>query len=480
MTALFWSGLWLINTIVLVYFAVLNTVYLLTSLLAFRFLRRYVHRLRTLDVESLIQSGSAPPVTVIVPAFREEATCVEAVRALLTLRYPDYEVIVVNDGSPDRTLEVLTEHFTLVPASRLPSAELPTRPIRGLRRSRSHPRLWVVDKENGGKSDALNAGLNICRTPLFCVIDADSILEPDALMRATRPFLEDERSVAVGGIIRIANGSTVEHGRVREVRLPSSFLARLQVLEYLRAFLSARVAWAEVNGTLIISGAFGVFRREIVVGAGGFATNTVGEDMELVIRLHQYCHARRMPYRLTFVPDPVAWTECPETLRGLARQRDRWQRGLVESLVRHWRMLFNPRYGTAGTLAFPYYLLFEMLGPLVEVVGYVAFIVTLVLGAWSPAYVAAFLTLAIVLGIALSAAAIALEELTFRRYSRWSDLRQLFWLAVVENLGYRQLNSLWRVRGLFTALLRSRRWGSAPRKGFDSPAAEDVPEQAAA
>jgi cellulose synthase/poly-beta-1,6-N-acetylglucosamine synthase-like glycosyltransferase len=462
-----WRAVWALNAIVLAYFVLLNTVYLLASLVAFKSLRRYVHRLRSLDVEALIGSGAAPAITLVVPAYNEEATCVEATHALLTLRYSEYEVVVVNDGSRDRTLAVLTEAFDLVPAARLASAAIPTNPVRQVYRSRRHPNFWVVDKENGGKADALNAGLNACRTPLFCVIDADSILEPDALMRVARPFLEDERTVAVGGIVRIANGSSVAGGRVRDVRLPRSLLARLQVLEYLRAFLSGRVAWAELNATLIISGAFGLFKRGVVVDAGGYHTDTVGEDMELVVRLHRHCRERGIAYRITFVPDPVAWTECPETIGALARQRDRWQRGLAESLVPHRRMLFNPRYGSVGLLAFPYFFFLEMLGPVVEVLGYIAFVGVLLIGAWSSAYVLAFLSLAIFFGIALSAAAVGLEELTFRRYSRWSDLRQLFWLAVVENAGYRQLTAWWRVRGLISSLFRVRRWGHQTRKGFD-------------
>lgn len=277
---------WFVNLATLTYFTLLASFYLVSSVLAFRFLRRYATRLKSLDVESLVTSGAAPPVALVVPAFNEELTCVESVRALLTLNYPEYEVLVVNDGSTDRTLEVLTEAFGLVRAARLPSSELPTQPVRQVLRSARHPNLWVVDKANGGKSDALNAGLNICRAPLFCTIDADSILEPDALLRATRPFLEDDRMIAVGGIVRVVNGSTVDRGRVRAVRLSNSLLARLQVVEYLRAYLSARVAWSELNASLIVSGAFGLFRRDVVVQAGGYSTTTVGEDMELVVRLH--------------------------------------------------------------------------------------------------------------------------------------------------------------------------------------------------
>jgi cellulose synthase/poly-beta-1,6-N-acetylglucosamine synthase-like glycosyltransferase len=367
-------------TVVLVYFTVLNAFYLFFSIIAFRSLRRYARRIKTIDLEDLLTSAGAPPITLISPAYNEESTCVEATRSLLTLNYREYEILVVNDGSKDDTLPVLTDAFDLEPAPRATTASLTTEPIRGTYHSRRHPHLWVLDKENGGKADALNAGLNYCRTPLFCAMDADSLLERDALTRIVRPFLEDTTTIAAGGIIRIANGCRVESGTLTSVRLPTSWLARLQVLEYLRAFLAGRMGWSALNATLIISGAFGLFRRSLVVEVGGFATDTVGEDMELVIRLHRYCREQGIPYRIEFVPDPVAWTECPESLRVLGRQRDRWQRGLTEALLRHRHMLLNPRYGIVGMLSYPYFFFLEMLGGAIEMAGYAAFILAIVLG----------------------------------------------------------------------------------------------------
>ncbi len=454
-----------INALVLGYFVLLNACYLATSLIAFRALRSYARRLKTIDVEDLL-STAAPPITLIAPAYNEEATCVEAVRSLLTLRYPEFEVLVVNDGSRDRTLERLTDAFDLVPAARAVMAEIPTQPVRGVFRSRRFPNVWVVDKENGGKADTLNAGLARCHTPLFCAMDADSLLEREALSRIVRPFLEDRTTVAAGGIIRIVNGCTVEHGVVTRVALPRSRLARFQVLEYLRAFLAGRMGWAALDATLIISGAFGLFRRSIVVDAGGFATDTVGEDMELVVRLHRHCRAHGIPYRISFVPDPVAWTECPESLRVLGRQRERWQRGLAESLTRHWRLLFNPRFGKVGVLAYPYFFFLEMVGPLIEMGGYVGFVIALAIGHVGSAYLVAFFLVAFVLGAVLSVAAIALEELSFRRYPRMRDLARLMGLAALEPFGYRQLNTFWRLKGLVSAARRKRGWGEMTRKGF--------------
>jgi cellulose synthase/poly-beta-1,6-N-acetylglucosamine synthase-like glycosyltransferase len=461
-----WAVIQAFNYLVLGYFIVLHSIYLATSIFAFGALKRYSLRLKSLDLTDLITSASAPPITLIAPAYNEEATCVESVRSLLTLEYPEYDILVVNDGSTDDTMGRLKQAFNLYEAHRVPTAELESAAIRQVYRSRRHPHLWVIDKENGGKADALNAGLNHCQTPTFCAMDADSLIEPDALIRIARPFMEDATTIAAGGVLRIANGCVVSQGRVVEVRMPRSIVAQLQVLEYLRAFLCGRMGWDAVNATLVISGAFGIFKRSIVVEAGGYSTDTVGEDMELVVRLHRYCREHDIPYRIHFVPDPVAWTECPESLAVLGRQRDRWQRGLYQSLMRHRVMLFNRRYGRSGMIAFPYFFFLEMMGPIIELLGYVSFTITVIAGRAEWPFVIAFLSVAVILGGALSLSAVALEELSFRRYPRLSDLLRLFGLAVLENFGYRQLNAWWRLKGTISAIRGKGGWGHMTRKGF--------------
>jgi cellulose synthase/poly-beta-1,6-N-acetylglucosamine synthase-like glycosyltransferase len=462
----FWSFVWIFNYVVLGYFVLLNAVYLSTSIFAFGALQRYALRLEALDLTDLITSGGAPPICMIAPAYNEALTGVQSVRSLLAIEYPDFEVIVVNDGSKDDTVERLKSAFELEPANRLPIASIKTARVRQVYRSRTHPSLWVIDKENGGKADALNTGLNYCYAPIFCAMDADSLLEPDALIRIVRPFLEDSTTIASGGILRIANGCKVERGRVVEVGLPKSLLARFQVLEYLRVFLAARMGWGTINASLIISGAFGVFSRAAVVRAGGYATDTVGEDMELVVRLHRTHAEAGIPYKIHFVPDPVAWTECPESLAVLARQRDRWQRGLFQTLMRHRRMMFRPKYKAAGLLAFPYFFFLEMLGPVIEMLGYLAFAATIIAGRADWFFIAAFLSVAVVFGGVLSLSAVVLEELSFRRYPRLLDLVRLFGLAALENAGYRQLNTWWRVKGTVSALRGVQGWGKMTRKGF--------------
>ncbi len=467
-----------INVLALFYFGALNLTYLVLTIASFARTRRYVARIKSLHVSDLQSAAGGLPISLLVPAFNEEATIVETTRSLLTLRYMEYEIIVVSDGSTDRTIAELTDAFDLHPAHRLPTSAIPTASVRRVLRSRIHPDLWLIDKENGGKADSLNAGLNYSRYPLFCAVDADTLLEPDALIRIAQPFLEDQRTIAAGGMIRIANGCRIEGGAVEEVALPHRLLPKFQVVEYLRAFLMGRIGWDAIGGTLIISGAFGVFRRSIVAAAGGFAIDTVAEDMELVVRLHRHCRENGIPYRISFIPDPVAWTEAPETLQSLGQQRSRWQRGLAQTLTHHIRMMANPRYGSPGVLAFPYHFFLELLGPIVEALGYFSFGLSLALGVASPGFVIGFLLLAVFFGSALSVAAVALEELSFHRYRRGRDLMVLLGLALVETLGYRQLNTVWRLKGIWAFLRGDRDWGSIKRRGFGEK--EEIPSPASA
>jgi cellulose synthase/poly-beta-1,6-N-acetylglucosamine synthase-like glycosyltransferase len=460
-----WTSLYVFHILVLAYFVILNGYYFASSIMSFRALRQYSRSLNAGTVDDLVRFGSAPPVSILVPAYNEAANCLGALRSLLDLDYPGYEVIFVNDGSTDATMSLLKREYDLQPAFRSPTSSLGKGVVRGIYQSATFPDLWVIDKENGGKSDALNVALDYCHTPLFCSLDADTALEKDALLRLCRSFLENGDVIASGGIVRVANGSTFQDGHVRDVRLPKSLLAQLQVVEYLRAFLAGRMGWSNGGVLLIVSGAFGMFRRDVVVGAGGYSVRSVGEDMELIVRLHRYMRERRQPYEVQFVPDPVAWTEVPENLRVLARQRDRWQRGLMQSLAAHKVMLLNPKYGRIGMVAYPYFWFMEGFGPAVEVLGYAAFTVAFIFGWVATEFVVAFLLLSVFSGIALSLAAVALEELSFRRYTGGRDFGRLLLLSVIENFGYRQYLAFARFKGLIMAMLGRRDWGAMEKKG---------------
>jgi cellulose synthase/poly-beta-1,6-N-acetylglucosamine synthase-like glycosyltransferase len=456
-----------INYFVLGYFLVINAVYVLLYVISFAEIADYVRREVFSGFSELFTSNYAPPVSVVVPAYNEEATIAESVRSFLTLHYPLHEVVVVNDGSKDATLEVLMGAFDLYESDQPVRMQLETAPLRGVYTSPTE-RLVVVDKENGGKSDALNAGVCAANYPLVCCLDADIILEEDALLRVARPMIESSEVAAVGGIVRVANGCEFEKGRIIKVRTPKKALPNFQIVEYLRAFIAVRTAWSKLNCLLIISGAFGMFRRRDLILAGGYSSDTVGEDMELTTRIHRVLRENDRRYKISFVPDPIAWTEVPDNLRVLGRQRDRWHRGLLETLVRHRRMLFNPRYGTVGLIGMPYFFLFEFLGPVIELLGYIAFVAGLALGVINTAFALVFFLAAVGLGVLLSTAAVFLEELRLERYPSWRDLVKLILYGVLENFGYRQLNTLWRAMAIVSFLRKNSDWGAMERKGFET------------
>ncbi|QIN80321.1 glycosyltransferase [Rubrobacter marinus] len=461
------------NQFVLGYFVVLNTVYLVLYAVSFVEVADHARREIFSGLPELFASAYSPPVSVVVPAYNEEVTIASSVRSLLTMRYPLHEVVVVNDGSKDRTLEVLKETFGLREADQPVRMQLRTAPIRGVYVSPTE-RLIVVDKENGGRSDALNAGVCAAGHPFVCFTDADVVMEEDALLRVARPLIESENVVAVGGIVRVANGCEIRDGRVVEVRAPRNPIAAFQVVEYLRAFVASRTGWSRINSLLIVSGAFGMFRRRDILNFGGLEVDTIAEDMELTLRFHKLYKKSGSKYRVVFIPDPVAWTEVPSTLRVLGRQRDRWHRGLIETLVRYRRMIFNPSYGSVGLLGLPYFLFFEFLGPLVELAGYVALVVSLLLGVLNTEFALLFFLVSVGWGSFLSLAAVFLEELRLRRYPRWGDLGKLSLYAVAENLGYRQLNTVWRVIAMVSYLRNKKGWGEMERQGFDDPEGEQT------
>ncbi|CAN5812824.1 glycosyltransferase [soil metagenome] len=454
-----------VNYFVLVYFLMINGVYLILYLISFAEIADYVRREVFSGLSELFTSSYAPPVSVVVPAYNEEAIIVDSVRSFLALEYPNHQVVVVNDGSNDRTLDVLMNEFDLYDSDQPVRVLLETEEIRGTFTSQTES-LVVVDKVNGGKSDALNAGICVATYPLVCCMDADIILEEDALLRAARPIIESSAVAAVGGIVRVANGCKFEKGRILEVKTPRRLLPTFQIVEYLRAFITTRTAWSRLNCLLIISGAFGMFRRRDLIQAGGYANDTVGEDMELTTRMHRVLRENDREYRISFIPDPIAWTEVPTTLKILRRQRDRWHRGLIDTVLRHKKMLFNSRYGIVGTVAMPYFFLFEFLGPIVEIFGYAAFGIGLALGLLNAPFALAFFGAAVGLGAFLSVSAVFLEELRLERYPNWRDLLKLTGFGILENFGYRQLNTLWRMLAIISYMRGTLHWGDMQRKGF--------------
>ena len=414
-----------------------------------------------------------PGVTVVAPAFNMQPIIVECARSFLLSDYDPLEVVIVDDGSTDGTFEALEEWFDLVPLPVGDRFAIETAPIVGISVSRRDPRLRVVRKENGGRSDALNAGVDIAGQELLAMVDGDTLLDRDALKRAVEAFAADpDNVVAVGGTIRIANGVLIADQQVTEPRVPVTGIEATQVIEYLRGFLGGRVAWSAMNGLLIISGAFGMFRRDLLRETGGLSKETLGEDMELAMRFHHQLPEKRV----VFAADATAWTEIPTGLGPLRGQRVRWHVGLFDNLRLHRKMILRRRFGAVGLASLPYTLAFEVAGPLLQVAGYAILVVLILLHRVSWWYVAAFFVITLLVGQLQTAGALVIEETGFRRY-RTRDLTLLGLWSLAELFWYRPITAWWRTWATFLWLTGRRPgWGTIPR----GAAFEEQPEVASA
>jgi cellulose synthase/poly-beta-1,6-N-acetylglucosamine synthase-like glycosyltransferase len=456
------------------YYLASNLAYLLMLIIAVKTSAMHQRRLESHQLHWFKEMPMTPPITLIVPAHNEEASIRVNIRNLLKLDYPELEIIVVNDGSRDRTLEELCEEFRLRRLRAVYVAETKSAAVRGLYRSDVHSNLMVIDKvAAGSKADAINAGLNAATSPYVCIVDADSVLERDALLRIMVPILEDpKRVVAVGGIVRVLNGSELVEGQLRRVRMPRKSIEAIQVIEYLRAFLIGREAWAQGNMLTIISGAFGVFRTDLVRAVGGYRASSIGEDMDLVVRLHRHMRRRGADYQVRFVPDPMCWTEAPSDLRSLARQRARWQKGLLDALWSNRDMLFRSRYGRIGCFAFPYLWLFELFAPIMETLGIATIILAAALNILSREFFLQFLIFGYAFATVISIGSVLQEEITYKRYNDWKDVVRLVSYCFFEHFPYRQLHMVWCLQGLWQYVLGDHQWRTVRRKGLVSATAE--------
>ena len=464
MTDALYTVVMAINYVSLIYVLAISTIYLIQLLSATFGLREYSRSLRYTDYARYVFSDNMVPISVLVPAYNESATIVDNTKNLLSLDFGHYEVVVVNDGSKDNTLELLMDAFKLIRVNQPYKRSIPTAEVRGIYRSAMYPNLVVVDKENGGKADALNAGINVSMYPVFVSIDADSLLERSSLAKIIYAFMVDPKCVAVGGIIRIASGCEIVDGELKEIDLSNKPILMLQTNEYLRAFLTGRIGFHKMGMLLIISGAFGAFNKQAVIDAGGYTARCIGEDMELVVKLHGKMLKDKRAYSIKFLPDPVCWTQPPDSLGDLKKQRKRWHIGLIDTLLRHRDMAFNPEYGRIGLFCLPYFWIFELIGPLFEVAGYISVPISFVLGIVDLHFMITFFLVAVLYGIILSVGALLLEENTFRKYPRVSQILKLFAYAVLDNFGYRQLNTIYKVEATFGYRKNKSSWGSIKRR----------------
>ncbi|MEJ7778538.1 MAG: glycosyltransferase [Daejeonella sp.] len=463
---------------ILIYSMLLLTSYVFIGFLSIGEVRNYLNKNSFTDYRVLAASAQAPSMSILAPAYNEGANIIENVRSLLSIHYNNLEVIIINDGSKDDSLEKLIAAYDLRKFDFFVNQQIKTKEVRGIYKSRNpvYKRLIVVDKENGGKADALNVGTNIAQNDFIVCIDVDCILEQDALLKLAKPFLESTkiRVIATGGVIRIANSCVVENGRLVKVNLPEQFLARVQTLEYIRAFLLGRMAWSRLNGLLLISGAFGAFDRDIVIKCGGYNHNTVGEDMELVVRMRRYMEESKVPYKVSFIPDPLCWTEAPATFKILGRQRNRWTRGTIETLRFHKVMFFNPKYGLLGMVSYPYWFLFEFLAPIIEFFGMLYFLVLAILGMINWPFFIGLLFFIFSFGFLYSVFAILMEVLTYNQYRNQKDIMKLIVTAFLEPFIFHPFVVWSAIRGNIDLLRKKNSWGEMTRQGFSKPKDDPV------
>ncbi len=439
----------------------------------------YLRKNTKADYKLLASSPYAPSLSIVAPCFNEANNIIQSVRSLLSIYYFNLEIIVVNDGSTDNSMQLLYDAYDLQKINHFVQGKLNTQSIHGIYKSvnPAFNKLVVVDKANGGKADALNAGINVSGNQFIISIDADCILAEDALLKIIKPIIDetDKTVIASGGVVRIANSCLVEDGKLVKVNLPVNLLARIQVLEYMRAFLVGRMAWSRLNGLLLISGAFGAFNKEILINSGGYNSETIGEDMELVVRMRRYMQEKKLPYKVTYIPDPLCWTEAPSTIPVLIRQRNRWMRGALQTLQLHQVLCFNRRYGLMGLISYPYWLFFEVGGPIIESAGTLVFLLGIIFGLikWKMFFAILFLLLSV--GILNSLFGIFMEVMSYHQYKKPSDTLKLVLVAFIEPFLFHPIIVYANICGIIDYLRKNNDWGVMTRSGFKNNISLNTP-----
>ncbi len=459
------------NAVIFFYVILISTSYLILAIISIITLSRYLKENSFINYKIILSSDMAPHLSLITPAYNEGRNIKENVHSLLSLNYTNYEVILVNDGSKDDTMDILIKAYDLEEVQYDFTEKIKTQQVKAIYKSNNPAfrKLVVVDKFNGGKADALNVGINVSSKAYIICIDADCILNKDALLILAKPFLEksDQHTIATGGVIRVANSCVIKGGSLLKVHVPRNLLASVQVVEYLRAFLLGRMAWSKLDGLLIISGAFGMFDKDIAIKAGGYDVKTVGEDMELVVRMRRYMIESNLKYTVSYIPNPLCWTEAPETFSMLGRQRSRWTRGTMETLWIHRRMFLNPKYKTIGLLSVPYWVIFEYLAPIIEFIGILLTFVFAILGILGWSYFLMFILFAYSFAIMFSTLTLLSEEYTYHQYPKVSDFAKLLLAAIVEPIYFHLFIVYAALKGNWEKIVGRKVWGDMVRTGFN-------------
>jgi poly-beta-1,6-N-acetyl-D-glucosamine synthase len=470
-----------LELLIFFYASMIFMAYMVTSFISNNAVMKYKELTEKLDFDGLLSSPLAPSISIVAPAYNETLSIVDNIRSLLSMRYANFTLIVVNDGSKDDTLQRGIDAYDLELIDYEYDMKIDTKPVRGVYKSRNPAfgKLIFVDKVNGGKADAINVGINISDADYFACIDVDCILEPDAFLKLVRPIMmeSEKRVVAVGGIVWLTNDSIIESGKIVQINAPNSFIARIQVVEYIRAFLLGRTAWTNANGLILISGAMGLFERKLALEIGGYNHKTVGEDFELVVRMHRVMRERKEPYLVSYAPEPLCWTEAPSSFNILSKQRNRWTRGSIDTLKLHKEMFFNPKYGLIGMLSYPYWFFAEWMAPLLEFFGMFFFLITSILGLVNWSFFLLLTIFVYAFSVFFSTYAIFTQELSYFKYESKKDVWKLFLTILCEPFYYHPRIVWWAIKGNYDFFVKkSHGWGEMVRTGFaQAPAAAKKP-----
>jgi cellulose synthase/poly-beta-1,6-N-acetylglucosamine synthase-like glycosyltransferase len=462
----------IIHYFFLIFSSLAITSYVVLAIISIIETIEYMKKNSFVNYKEILSSTFSPSISIIAPAYNESLNIIENVRSLLSSHYVNYDVIIVNDGSKDDSMSKLIEAYDLIQIEHHINEQIKTKPLRGGIYKSTNPafdKLTVVDKENGGKADALNMGLNLSKNKYVACIDVDCLLLEDALQKMIKPFLEstDSKVIAAGGVIRIANSCTVKDGKLIDINFPKTWLEQGQILEYLRAFLLGRMAWSRLNGLLVISGAFGLFDKKIAIEVGGYDTNTVGEDMEIIVRMRRHMEEKKQKYKVAYLPDPLCWTEAPDNYKTFISQRNRWTRGTIETLKKHRKIGFNPKYKSLGIISYPYWFFFERMAPIFEVAGIIYFGILVVLNELRWDYAFAFICLAYLFSVLFSIVAIVSEELTYNQYKKKHIDFKLIIIAFLEPFVIHPIILYSAIKGNIDYYFYKKiEWGTMTRKGM--------------
>lgn len=455
----------LLNDFFMYYIFIYSILFFMATIYASININKHMRLKKYKNIYTIDNPKNYVPVSILVPAYNEEATIVDCMKSMSELDYPEYEIIIVNDGSKDNTLNKVIEAFNLKKINR---------PIRRVVKCKMEKEIYegyingvlvtLIDKVNGGKADALNMGINASKYPLFVSLDADSILQKDSIKNMVFPFLEDENMIAVGGNIQISNSIILKKGELHKTIVARKWIVLMQLIEYYRVFLATRILFNRFNANLIISGAFGMFKKEVVVNVSGYRTDTIGEDMELVMRLHIYNRNNKRKYKIEYAPEAICWSQVPEKLKDLRGQRKRWHLGLMQSLLSYKFVCFNYKYGVIGLFSYPYYFIYEMLSPIIELLGVVLIISSYLLGYIHLKFFIVFMLMYFLYSMILSCACVVLETYFIKGSLKFYSVLKLILFSILESFGYRQITSIFRLNSIFQYRCKNYSWGTIERK----------------